>query len=132
MTVQRFAYCCVATVILIGLPWVAVSAEAGSSAADGAATESGCTAFARCWDGSRVSCVGVSTCTAQDRVCPEIRGWVSCDGSKTYCERCKGTDSECPEAGLQCVTDSDCFPPPTQLGCADCECFGGLCACPYM
>jgi len=131
MNVQRCVICCVAMVMIISMPWVATAAEAGAPGADQGAFESGCTAFARCWDGCRISCSGTSSCTAQDRVCPDISGWVSCDGSTTYCGPCKGIDSDCPEAGQQCSSDSDCMPPPTQLGCADCECYGGLCACPY-
>jgi len=133
MTFQRCALSCVVMLMLASLPLVATAAEAGAGApaSDRGAFESGCTAFALCWDGSRVTCSGTSTCSAQDRVCPDISGWVSCDGTKHHCESCKGIDSECPEAGWQCVTDSDCRVPPDQDGCADCECYGGLCACPY-
>lgn len=132
MTFQRCAIFCVAIAVVLSLPCFATIAEAGSPTADRGEMESGCTAFARCWDGSRISCSGTSNCSAQDRACPSINGWVSCDGSTIYCGPCKGIDSDCPEAGRQCVTDADCVSPPTQLGCPDCECVGSLCACPYI
>jgi len=67
-----------------------------------------CDAYADCYDGSVVSCTGASYCTYVDSSCPVQRGYVECDGVKTYCPSCP--IEECVMDGKKCGSDANCRP----------------------
>jgi len=86
-----------------------------------------CTATATCGNEPSVMCSGNSSCTLKNRTCPNVSGWVKCDGNYTYC----AVNSSC-EAACDAARDT-CFagcPPgplnPCRLACQedwmDCRC----------
>lgn len=74
-----------------------------------------CTATATCGSSPPVTCNGSSTCTSVNRNCANnVRGWVVCDGSLTWCPGLCGCDAvfqecenSCPN---QCVKQFQCSP----------------------
>lgn len=95
---------------------------------DGPTQKSSCEATADCWDGSSKVCFGSSDCSARDSACPIQRGYVECDGTRTYCPVCPG----CVTEGDTCALAWECTSPP---GCENCFCkpLGyneGICHCP--
>jgi hypothetical protein len=85
-----------------------LAAEAATAVGQGVSEQAlgHCDAFADCDDGSFVSCTGSSSCTFFDSACPLERGYVECDGVRTYCPICPFV--ECPLNGKKCGTDADC------------------------
>jgi hypothetical protein len=47
--------------------------------------KSWCLAFANCWDGSSLSCVGNVSCSGADSECPWEQGYITCNGRTTWC-----------------------------------------------
>jgi hypothetical protein len=69
-------------------------------------TEGICTATADCWDGTVVTCSGVSPCSYRDSSCPSVRGSVTCGGVTKYCETCP--IEYCPMENKLCADDEEC------------------------
>ena len=108
--------CCVVLSLCFFLP----PAETSTS-------KSFCSATAWCSNGSTVSCNGTSTCQAVDRNCSSgQRGYVSCDGTRTFCEECPvdppdpcaAIDQQYPGCGYVYDPVGQCCNPTTQsLSC---------------
>jgi hypothetical protein len=88
-----------------------------------------CNATATC--GSfypNVSCSGNSSCTSKDRSCPNVYGWVNCDGNITNCAVNQPCVENCNAARESCLSGCPPLPPgnPCRIACQeaslDCTC----------
>ena len=98
----------------------------------GSSIEANCSAY--CMGGSQIQVSSCSTCTAVDINCPHTPGYVTCNGSTTYCD-----PHPCPEGVSYCeyVNGGYCSPngwhtPCTgsDLGSYSCNCFQNQWFCP--
>jgi hypothetical protein len=94
------------------------------------ATPRACTATATCGNEPSVMCSGTSSCTSKDRTCPNVSGWVDCDGNKTNCAVNGPCEAACEATRASCLA---ACPPgplnPCRLGChedwmaCNCDCY---------
>lgn len=98
--------------------------------------------LADCTQGADVFCSG-TTCNAVNQNCPAgVRGYVECDGNRTYCPECQGCQAlaVCTQGpNVSCTGGSNCSAVdqncPFQQGYVNCDgnyTFCGTCPCTHF
>ncbi|HMB53263.1 MAG TPA: hypothetical protein VKU40_08100 [Thermoanaerobaculia bacterium] len=143
-SIALVAVCCLLPMLALGDEAVqaplfldAGAACASSSAAAPALPEldllhdavpmSTCNATANCGSQPQVMCSGNSSCSSQDRACPGINGWVTCDGVTTVCTHNQSCLDGCAADWEACV--AQCPPGilnPCRIACSEAR---GACHC---
>jgi hypothetical protein len=94
-----------------------------------------CSATATCWNGTTVSCEGnnsTTACVGADSSCPNQRGYVTCDGSTTWCPECQSEPEPCPSGWCshEWECSMSCYPCPYTYTCNETYCTD-FCRCNF-